>query len=250
MHPDQLTLADAESVTDLHTFLTRARAIEDGSARLEAAGTALGVYVPVLYPEALGAPVPTILGLRVARLAEPADLAAVYGLGALTDRLARLAGASTDLSLPPAEAFAPWAGVAPPRRGWERIAEYDDATLRSVAEDGMRAVAGALPENAGKPVLATVRSRIWSTPAALVAAAADPAGPRSGPAAELPGLAVELPAGAAFAAQALGFLAPQGTSALFRAGRWLRLSSAHGHVLVRLAPSTGSKTAEPVLAFS
>jgi hypothetical protein len=248
MHPDQLTLADAESVADLHTFLTRARAIEDGSARLEAAGTALGVYVPVLYPEALGASVPTVLGLRVARLAEPADLAAVYGLGALTDRLARMAGASTELSLPPAEAFAPWAGVAPPRRGWERIAAYDDATLRSVAEDGMRAVAGALPENAGKPVLATVRSRIWSTPASLVAAAADPAGPR--PAAEPAGLAVELPAGAAFAAQALGFLAPQGTSVLFRAGRWLRLSSAHGHVLVRLAPSTGSKTAEPVLAFS
>jgi hypothetical protein len=246
MHPDQLTLADAESVADLHTFLTRARAIEDGSARLEAAGTAVGVYVPVLYPEALGASVPTILGLRVARLAEPADLAAVYGIGALTDRLARMSGASTSLSLPPAEAFAPWAGVAPPRRGWERIAEYDDATLRSVAEDGMRAVAGALPENAGKPVLATVRSRIWSTPAALVAAAADPAGPR--PDAEPP--VADLPAGAAFAAQALGFLAPQGSSALFRAGRWLRLSSAHGHVLVRLAPSTGSKTAGPVLAFS
>lgn len=243
MHPDQLILADAESVADLHTFLTRARAIEDGSARLEAAGTALGVYVPVLYPEALGAPVPTILGLRVARLAKPADLAAVYGLGALTDRLARMAGGSTELSLPPAEAFAPWAGVAPPRRGWAGIAEYDDATLRSVAEDGMRAVAGALPENAGKPVLATVRSRIWSTPAALVAAAADPAGARPGPAAELP-------AGAAFAAQALGFLTPQGTSALFQAGRWLRLSSAHGHVLVRLAPSTGSMSGEPVLAFS
>ena len=248
MHPDQLTLADAESVADLHTFLTRARAIEDGSARLEAAGTALGVYVPVLYPEALGAPVPTILGLRVARLAKPADLAAVYGLGALTDRLARMAGGSTELSLPPAEALAPWAGVAPPRRGWERIAEYDDATLRSVAEDGMRAVAGALPENAGKPVLATVRSRIWSTPAALVAASAEDAGGRPDLAAQTP--AAELPAGAAFAAQALGFLAPEGTSALFSAGRWLRLSSAHGHVLVRLAPSTGSMSAEPVLAFS
>ncbi|GER22011.1 hypothetical protein NCCP1664_05080 [Zafaria cholistanensis] len=232
MHSDHLALADAESVADLHTFLTRARAIEDGSARLEAAGTALGVYVPVLYPEALGATVPTILGLRVARLAEPADLAAVYGLGALTDRLARMGGASTELSLPPVEAFAPWAGVAPPRRGWERIAEYDDALLRSVAEEGMRAVAGALPENAGKPVLATVRSRIWSTPAARASVPGDPAGPAP---------AAELPAGAAFAAHALGFLAPGGASALFSAGRWLRLSSAHGHVLVRLASSTGSK---------
>ena len=112
----------------------------------------------------------------------------------------------------------------------------------------MRAVAGALPDNAGKPVLATVRSRIWSTPAALVAAAGEPAGGHQDPATELP--AAELPAGAAFAAQALGFLAPQGTSALFQAGRWLRLSSAHGHVLVRLASSTGSNGAEPVLAFS
>jgi hypothetical protein len=41
-----------------------------------------------------------------------------------------------------------------------------------------------------------------------------------------------LPAGAAFAALTLGFLA-ESEQRLYRAGRWFRLSGTRGHVLVR-----------------
>lgn len=228
MLPDALTLDDLETVADLNTFLARARSIQDGQAALHGTGSALAVYVPVLFADALGATVPTILGLRVARLAAPLPepLQAVYDLGALTDRLTRMAGQSPVLSLPPAQSRAAWTGVTPPLGGWRRKGEYDDGALRSVADAGMRAVAGALPENAGKPVLDTVRSRIWSSPAAGFLTAGDSVLTRfeGGD---------SLPAGAAFAAHGLGFLREDGNSVLFEAGRWLRLSSAGGHVLVR-----------------
>ena len=215
MHTDSLTFADHESVADLHTFLSRARTLGDAEARLQATGDALAVYVPVLHPDSLGSAVPTILGLRIARLeghrADGVD--AVYKLGALTDRLARMAGGSVELQLPPAEAQAAWAGVAPPRQGWVKTEQYDDDALRAVASEGMGAVAAAVPDNSGLPVVATVRSRIWSSPSNFG----------------------DLPAGAAFAAELLGFLRPAGSSLLFSNGRWRRLSSAGGHVLVRVA---------------
>lgn len=219
MQPESLVLTDHESVSDLHTYLARARTLGEAEARLQAAGDALAVYVPVLHPDTLGSDVPTILGLRIAKLeGHQADgVDAVYPLGALTDRLARMGGDSVELRLPPAEAAASWAGVAPPRQGWSRLGEYDDDALRAVADEGMRAVAAAVPDHSGKPVVATVRGRIWSSP--------------SGHA--------DLPAGAAFAAELLGFLRPGGTSVLFENGRWRRLSSAGGHVLVRLAARLG-----------
>lgn len=234
MLPESLTLEDHESVADLHTFLARARAVADGEARLQAAGGVLAVYVSVLHPDTLGSGVPTVLGLRVARLLGPdsGGVDAVYPLGALTDRLARMADGGTVLSLPPAETAAAWAGVSPPRAGWSRLGRLDDDALAGVAAAGMRAVADALPENAGRPVLATVRSRIWSSPLGLAtvpdtAPSGTPATPEAG--------AGDVPSGAAFAAWSLGFLRDGGSSVLYANGRWRRLSSGGGHVLVRLA---------------
>lgn len=209
-----LHLLDTETCADLRTFLSRARAALDGAVRIEAVGTALAVTVPVLEPGADAGPL--VLGMRVAPLAVPARCVGVYPLGALTDRLAR--DGEPVLPLPPAEVVAPWAGVAAPRGGWERVAEYDDGALRRAARDGASAVSASLPPHAGAPVLGTVRSRIWSSPVERAA----------GGAAEPP-----LPAGAAFAADVLGFLSDGGTSTQFAAGPWLRLSSRGGHVLAR-----------------
>lgn len=173
----------------------------------------LALYVPVLFPESLGEPVPTILGMRAVALGEPVKADGVYAISAMTDRLARMEGQSLELTMPPAEVGAPWAGQQVPRGGWERIAEIDDDLLASRAAEGMGAVAQALPENAGKPVLATVRSRIWATPMQ---------GPPAG-----------MPLGMAFGAKTLGFLRPGASSVLFGSGAWLRLSSAGGHILAR-----------------
>ena len=62
-------------------------------------------------------------------------------------------------------------------------------------------------------MISNVRVPVWSEPVA--------------------GLDSQLPAGAAFAALTLGFLAGSGTASLFSNGRWLRLSTSTGHVLVR-----------------
>ncbi|MGP5073445.1 hypothetical protein ACTXOR_10225 [Arthrobacter rhombi] len=217
---DTLPLADADTMTDLRTFLARARTVEDGQVRLQAVRTALAVYVPVLAQEAIAAVTPTVLGLRVAQLATPeADgFEAVYELGALTDRLARVEESETILALPPAESRAAWAGITPPLTGWEERGAYDDDELRRQAEAGMRSVAEAVPTSVGRPVLDTVRGRIWSAPVTGT-------GPTE----------IELPLGAAFAAHTLGFLRPGGSSRLFGQGRWLRLSSSGGHTLIRHA---------------
>lgn len=217
---DTLPLADADTMSDLRTFLTRARTVEDGQIRLQVVGSALAVYVPVLAQEAIGASTPTVLGLRVAQLASPEanGFEAVYELGALADRLARSGQTDTLLPLPPAESRAAWAGITPPLTGWQEMGQYDDDALRTQAESGMQAVADAVPANVGRPVLDTVRGRIWS-------AAVTGNGPPD----------VELPVGAAFAAHTLGFLFPGASSRLFGQGRWLRLSSTGGHTLIRHA---------------
>ena len=58
MSTESLLLEDTQTIADLSVFLTRARAVEDGAALIEAAGNTLAVYVPVLYPENIGEAVP------------------------------------------------------------------------------------------------------------------------------------------------------------------------------------------------
>lgn len=216
MSTESLLLEDTETVADLSVFLTRARAVEDGAALIEAAGNTLAVYVPVLYPEHIGEAVPTIIGMRAMALAEPSTVGGLFALGALTDRLARMAsGSDTRMEVPPAEVAASWAGQRVPRGGWTPVGLLSGEQLRAAADAGMEAVSKALPENAGKPVLRTVRSRIWSSP--------------------LEGITLDVPTGMAFAAQALGFLGEGGEVAVFESGRWLRISCSGGHVMARRA---------------
>ncbi|MBG6083290.1 hypothetical protein [Zhihengliuella flava] len=209
-----LTLADADTMADLRTFLARARSILDGDIALVARGAAIAVYVPVLQPQGLGEGTPTVLGMRAFGLGQSAELTGVFGLGALTDRLARMNPVDTALQLPPAESRAAWAGVLPPVAGWEPVGEYDGATLVAIADAGTRAVVEALPPNAGQPVLATVRSRIWAEPLA------------DGP-------APDVPQAVAFGAQALGFLPDSGSVRVLGNGTWRRFSTPAGHIVTR-----------------
>ncbi|WP_411733552.1 hypothetical protein [Paeniglutamicibacter sp.] len=213
MASETVVLEDQETVSDLSTFFSRARSIEDGAVLLQAAGSALALYVPVLYPEFLGDSVPTVLGMRAVRLGSPAEAGGVYAISALTDRLARMDGTSLELSMPPAQVNASWAGQQVPRGGWEQRETFEDDALLAEAMRGIGVVAQALPENAGKPVLKTVRARIWSSP--------------------VEGVATPMPLGMAFGAHALGFLRAGATSTLYSSGPWLRLSCGGGHVVAR-----------------
>ncbi|WP_255769527.1 hypothetical protein [Pseudarthrobacter sulfonivorans] len=205
-----LRFADPRDLADLRTFATRAKAIDDGAIRLQASGSVLAAYVCVLRPRLLGESTPTILGLRTIGLAEPSNVDATVALSAVLDRLARAGEDDVELPVPPSTISESWTGVGAPRTGWERVGALQDSELRRAAEAGIAEVAGIVPAQPGALIVNNARAAVWGR-------ALDDSG---------------LPAGAAFAALTLGFLA-DGEQQLFRAGRWFRLSGSRGHVLVR-----------------
>lgn len=213
MASDAIFFDDNSSVNDLANFISRAKAIEDDAALLMSKGTALAVYVPVLVPAELGQGDYTILGMRVHRLVTPATVNASYSMASIQERLARMGQSSTEFTLPPVEENPQWAGISVPLSGWEDAGVISDDLLMDAAQKGIDAVAQALPENPGKPVIAQIRQRIWSS--------------------DLSDAPEPLPLGAAFAMHALGFLSKGSESRLLRNHGWIRISNGRGHVVLR-----------------
>jgi hypothetical protein len=217
-----LPLADPRDVADLRTFLTRARGIDaQGAVRFQGLGRALGVYVCVLEPHGLLDRTPTVLGLRTAALAEDRRLDLTVPLGGVLDRLPRQEEGVTEVGLPPVDATASWAGIAPPLSGWAPVGAVAGDALREAARAGIAEVARTVPTDAGSAVVDTVRSQVW--------------GRTSGWTEPVAGLLAggPLPDGAAFAAYSLGFLRPGAEVTVAENGRWVRLSAPGGHVLVK-----------------
>ncbi|MGW6172886.1 hypothetical protein ACWF5H_05280 [Arthrobacter sp. NPDC055138] len=216
-----LQLADVQVAADLKTYVSRARAAGESSIHLQAFGSVLAAYVCLMRPRILGESTPTILGLRVMPLAAPAAVEETVPLAAVGDRLARMGNEETGLAVPPTTLTESWTGVLPPRSGWEHTGVLDSAVLEEAARDGIRQVSEALPESPGQLMVNNARGTVWSRP--LPGTGGLPAG-------------VELPSGAAFAALTLGFL-DGNPAAVYRNGRWLRVSTGRGHVLVRSGAS-------------
>lgn len=208
--PAPLLLDDLQAYADLRTFVTRGRSLdEDGAIRLQAAGTVLAAYVGVLPGRGLmgdGA----VVGLRTMRLATPASVDTTVSLAALDDRLAR--DTAEGLELPPVSVQTAWAALTPPRGGWEPVGSLDAGALVEVARAGIAEVAHGAPASAGGHAVTDLRQRVWG---------------------RLTETVPPVPAGAAFAAYALGFLGASERCDVVAHGRWTRLSSPHGHVLVR-----------------
>jgi hypothetical protein len=204
----ELRFADSEDIDDLRNYVTRARSLDaNGAIWLRSHGMALAAYVGVLPGQGLlttGA----VVGLRVMALAEPADVDVTVPLTSVRDRLARV-GASS-FSVPPSTVLVGWAAMAPPRSGWEPVGELSVADLKTVAIQGIAEIAHSAPEGAGAALVADLRQRVWARDT-----------PTTPP----------IPSGAAFAAYALGFLT-QESARVFAHGRWTRVSTPTGHVLV------------------
>jgi hypothetical protein len=222
-------LPDSHSLSDLRVFLGRSERLENGSVRLIAERGVLAVYVAILYPAGLLDASPTVLGLRTFALADENSFDVVVTVRSLLDRLARFEGEDTAaptaalaISIPQESGTAPWAGISPPRRGWEPVASADSAVLERVARDGIDEVAAAVLPGTGEQIVTRVRSEVWSRP--------------------IPGID-GVPAGAAFAAFSLGFLADDDPVAVYRTGPWSRLTSGRGHVLVRSRTSLRAASA-------
>lgn len=219
------SLTDSHSLADLHVYLSRAARVEDGSVRLISAAGVLAVYTAILYPRGLLDSSPTVLGLRTFALTEPIDLDVVVPLRSLLDRIARLQSAqgqaapSADqavaVTVPLQVSTVTWAGISPPRGGWVTQGETDAARLDSAARAGIDEVASVIPSGTGEQIVQRVRSEVWGRPIEALE---------------------HVPAGAAFAAVSLGFLAPDEPVQLFETGPWTRLSTSRGHVLVRRKP--------------
>jgi hypothetical protein len=204
----ELRFADSDGLQDLGIFVRRARTLDvDGAIRLQARGATLAAYVGVLPGHGLmttGA----IIGLRVMALAEAADVDATVSLASVSDRLAR--GGVSTLSIPPTGVRVAWAAMAPPRSGWETVGDVSVADLRTDARQGIAEIAHGAPEGSGAEAVAALRQRIWARDSRTIP---------------------PIPSGAAFAAYGLGFLTQQ-SARVFAHGRWTRLSTDTGHVLV------------------
>lgn len=216
------TLIDAASLGDLKVYLGRAARVDNGSTRLLGGLGVLAAYTATLTPKGLLDRAPTVLGLRTFALASPDPFDSVVPIRALLDRLAQLsvlnnsAEGPLEVPLPPSEQNVAWAGISPPKGGWERVGRLDGMTLEIAAREGIAEVAEAVPDNTGEQLVHKVRSEVWGRPLAA-----------------LPDLQPRIPAGAAFSAVSLGFVKPADEVAVFRAGPWLRLTTRRGHVLAR-----------------
>lgn len=219
-----LHLADGGEAADVAAFLARLLHYDRGAAvRLQAAGTALAVF---------GRP-PSfeVLAIRAARLAKPYENGLDVALDVTVsagELLETVDESAATLTVPGAVTGPPWAGVLPPRGGWqpEPGLPAPDAlramVLAGIAEFRSR-TQELTPELRTRAELDRIGREIWTRPVGDT----------------------RLPVRAVHAAQSLGFLRPaQGAQAsasgevplaLVSSGPWLRLRTAHGSIAVRRA---------------
>ncbi|MFF4830557.1 hypothetical protein [Streptomyces sp. NPDC001315] len=219
-----LHLADEGEAADLAAFLSRLLHYDRGAAvRLQAAGTALAVF---------GRP-PSfeVLAIRAVRLAKPYEdgldvtLDVTVSAGELLETVDEVAATAV---VPAAVTGPPWAGVLPPRGGWQAEPGLPAPdTLRALVAAAVvefRSRTGELPdERRTRAELDRIGREIWSRTVGDT----------------------RLPVRVVHAAQSLGFLppAPSGSTqapdeaplGLFSSGAWLRLRTPYGSIAVRRA---------------
>jgi len=207
------TPTSVEALQDLQTFVQRAARVNNGSARVIISDGLLQVYVGVLVPRGLLDRTPTVLGLRVTPLANAAECDVVVPLESLLHRVGvALESDSLDVQMPAQVASMAWAAITPPRQEWRRRRGVSSPVLAEAARSGIARVAKAVPANAGESIVQKVRAEVWG---------------------EMLSYSKRIPAGAGFAADALGFLIDKNLQ-VHTTGKWVRLSSSGGYVLIKL----------------
>jgi hypothetical protein len=217
---NDFTLADYATTVDLQAYLTRAKRLDpEGAVRIRAFGQVLATYVAPIFAGNLMEKGPTVLGLRTSELANEAEVDSVVPITAVLDRLAALVANGEGWKgkyhvVLPESIRAPWAGVQPPRSGWELIDEVNEEVLTQIAKDGIAEVADTLPESVGGPIAAKIRGEIWGRAMQFDS---------------------KVPTGAAFVAAGLGFLTENEVVPIYETAGWVRLSPMNGHVIAKVA---------------
>lgn len=204
----RLLFPDPQAAADLLTFASRTIRLGDGTVRLRADGGVLVATAAPLAPRGLLDATPTVLGLRVSAIDPELECDLVVDASALLPA----ADDGSAVVLPETATSPAWAGISPPRGGWEQKDAIDAAVLASRAQYGVAAVADALPADAGEDIVRVIRAQVWGQPDDALGG---------------------LPLGTAFAAFALGFIAGSEMAPVRTSGAWTRVSLARGHVLVR-----------------
>jgi hypothetical protein len=210
----RLLLADPASAADALTFAGRAARFTTEGVRLQASGGVLAMTAAPLAPKGIGDATPTVLAMRTLA----ADPELVCDLVVEASVLSAVLDEPNALSLPETALSPAWAGIAPPRSGWEPRASLDTSLLAAKAQGGIARVANEVPTDAGEDVVRAVRAHVWGAPDD-----------------ELGGL----PLGAAFAALSMGFISGGESARVLVSGAWTRVSLQRGHVLVRGPVASG-----------
>ncbi|MEV7390312.1 hypothetical protein [Streptomyces sp. NPDC091215] len=211
-----LHLADDGEAADLAAFLSRLLRYDRSAAvRLQAAGTALAVF---------GRP-PSfeVLAIRAVRLAKPYEdgldvtLDVTVSAGELLESVDESAATA---AVPGAVTGPPWAGVLPPRGGWQPepglpVPQALRATVAAAVGEFRSRTEELGPDDRTRAELDRIGRDIWSRTVA----------------------GTPLPVRAVHAAQSLGFLRPdrggEAEAVLLSAGAWLRLRTPFGSIAVR-----------------
>ncbi|SJM51314.1 hypothetical protein [Gulosibacter sp. 10] len=246
--PAILYLEDRQVREDLATYLGRAGRIEDGGLRLQSVPAGVALWVPVLRPAGILTDSPLVMGVRgIAARVESTEaddfdgdaIDMVVPLRGMLDRLARTPADDAEalsLLLPSERPHESWAGVRPPLAGWRSTGLLSSSALAAVAEDGIAEVGERTSGGLGQLLAEQVRTAAWTRPLperARIRKArrrddtGEPRGSETVPDQPLP------PAGAAFAAHALGFLNSPAPARLSEAPGWWRLGFEAGNVVIR-----------------
>jgi hypothetical protein len=207
---NSIRFLDSRDMEDLSAYLTRARKLDDdGCVKFRAFGDILAVYVSPIFSGSLMGDGPTVLGLRTMKL-ERTEMDATYSIASIQERLASAMTEGLELALPTTTMRAAWSGVTPPRQDWVETGTISQQQITQWAKDGIAEVANTLPSSVGSSIAAKVRLGIWGKTVSLE---------------------FHLPGAAAFAMAGLGFMQKGEEIRVYTAKGWVRLSSAHGHVL-------------------
>jgi hypothetical protein len=177
-----------------------------------------------------------VLAVKSVALGGPAVATAVdatVSAGALLDALEGTAQ-SGEFTVPASVTGPAWAGLLPPRGGWNREAVLEpdlvrEAAARTVAEFRAR-TEELVPEQRTRAGMDALAEELWTRPLA---------GPARGVTLRL-----------VHAAHALGFLRPGAGAAdeqiaVLTAGTWLRLRTGYGSVAMRSASAAAGLTVSP-----
>ena len=216
-----LHLTDPGEAADLAAFLGRLIHYDRAAAvRIQASGTALAVF---------GRP-PSfeVLAIRTARLAKPYENGLDVSLDVTVsagDLLEAVDEQAATVGVPDAITGPPWAGMLPPRGGWQPepglpAPDAVRATVTTAVREFRSRTEELASERRVRSELDRIGREIWSRPVGDT----------------------ELPVRVAHAAQSLGFLRPAREDApdepdlgLFSSGAWLRLRTPYGSIALRKA---------------